>query len=140
MRAYTVAAAAVTLKVPRKWVDNTLSHYVVPGVLQRKQGVTRKITPQAVLILEICLELMRTLGVPLHLALEAAKAVAAPDESTTEPTTQLPLGPHTTLTVDVAAIMRDMNARLANAVEVAPSPKRGRPPRPTLIVVKKVGR
>jgi len=125
MRAYTVTAAAVTLGVPRKWVDNALSHYVVPGVVQRKQGVTRKVTPQGVLILEISLGLVRTLGVPLHLALEAAKALTAAAESTA----QLPVGPYATLTVDVAAIMRDTNARLAHAVEVAPSPKRGRPPR-----------
>jgi len=79
--------------------------------------------------LQICLELIRTLGVPLHLALEAAKTLAAAAESTTKPAAQLQLGPHATLTVDIAAIIRDSNARLAHAVEVAPSPKRGRPPR-----------
>jgi len=78
------------------------------------------------LILEICLKLMRSLGVPVHLALEAAKRLTASSESTP----QLPIAAHLMLTVDIPAIMRDVNARLADAVEVAPSPKRGRPPRP----------
>jgi hypothetical protein len=51
MRAYTVATTAVTLNVPTKWVDNVLSHYHVPGVARNQQGVSRKLTYQAILTL-----------------------------------------------------------------------------------------
>ena len=72
MRGYTVRAVAVTLGVPVKWVDNVLSHHRVSGVSGGRQGVARRLSTQAVLILEIALRLINALGLPLPKALEFA--------------------------------------------------------------------
>ena len=48
-RAYTVGTAALALDVPTKWLDNVLSHHSVPGVVQERQGVSRKVSLEGVL-------------------------------------------------------------------------------------------
>ena len=125
MRAYTVAAVAVTLKVPAKWIDNVLSHHSVPGVLQARQGVSRRLSPQAVTTLEIALQLVRSAALPLGRALAIAQQVV--QAGTSEATVQLSRS--VALVVDAGAIRAETSLRLAEAVEIAPRPRRGRPPR-----------
>lgn len=121
MRAYTVAAAAVTLEVPQKWLDNILSHHSVTGVVKSRQGVSRRLSPQAVLTLEIAIRLSEAFSIPFGRALELAQAsLQRPSVSTA--------GKRITLTIDIESIESDLGARLANAVEIAPAPRRGRPP------------
>ena len=128
MRAYTVATTAVTLDMPRKWVDNTLSHFDVPGVRQSRQGVSRKLSPRAVLILAIGLRLVKALGVPMNIALPLAAQLAEPGVA--EPRIEIAGG--IWLEMDVASVARDIEARLAQAVELTPIPRRGRPPGKTV--------
>jgi hypothetical protein len=125
MRAYTVAAVAVTLKMPPKWVDNVLSHHAVRGVSQKRQGVARRLTPQAVTTLEVALRLCRVLSVPLSRALVLAHELVEKGDSSS----RLELSHSVAIVVDVVAIASDTAIRLAHAVEVAPTPKRGRPRR-----------
>lgn len=125
MRAYTVAAVAVTLKVPAKWIDNVLSHHSVLGVLQARQGVARRLSPQAVTVLAIALQLVRSASLPLSRALGIAHEVVRTDT----PEARVQLSRSVTLVVDTSAIRMDTSARLAHAVEIAPKPRRGRPPR-----------
>ncbi len=125
MRAYTVTAAAVTLNVPIKWVDNVLSHNRVRGVSQARQGVTRRLAPQAVTILEIALQLGRTASLPLGRALEIAHALVDAGGSAAH----VRLSASVMIVVDVSAIANDTAERLAEAVEMAPTPRRGRPAR-----------
>ena len=125
MRAYTVAAVAVTLKVPAKWIDNVLSHHNVPGVSQTRQGVSRKLTPQAVTTLEIALQLLRSISLPVARALEIAHALAQSGETPA----RVSLSSSVDIVVDVSAITVETSRRLADAVEIAPQPRRGRPPR-----------
>lgn len=123
MRAYTVAAAAVTLGIPAKWIDNTLSHNKITGVIQTRQGITRKLSPQAVVILEISLQLGRILSIPLPRALALAEQltlIGGPDA-------RLNLGGSVTLAMNVTAIEHSTHACLAQAVEITPTPARGRP-------------
>ena len=121
MRGYTVASAAVALSVGPKWVDNALSHYRIPGVQQSRQGVARRLTAESVLVLEIALRLMRSLTLPLRTALDISAAVVAS-------TTSSYSADDCVLEVDVAAIRAAIDRRLAEAVEFAPAPRRGRPP------------
>lgn len=123
MRAYTVAATAVTLGLSAKWVDNTLSHHTVQGVSKGRQGVSRKLNPGAVATLAIAVRLVRLLSVPLARALELAQDAL---ESQHSPA-RLELSGAITLVVDTAAIAHHTTERLALAVEIAPTPKRGRP-------------
>ena len=123
MRAYTVAATAVTLGVTRKWVDNVLSHHRVDGVHQARQGILRRVTPTGLLNLEIALGLGRALGIPIARALDISNDLMAARGGEI----QLRGPPLVTLRVDVAMIERALNTRLERALEMTPIPRRGRP-------------
>ncbi len=125
MRGYTVAAAAVTLKVPQKWIDNALSHHSVRGVSQARQGIARRLTPQAVTILEIALRLIRTTSIPLGRALALAQTLI----DAGGPAATLQVSSSIMIVADISAITAETRERLAHAVESAPTPKRGRPRR-----------
>ena len=119
MRAYTVATVAVALRVPPKWLDNLLTNHTVPGVSKRRQGIARRLTPEAVTVLEIVLRLTRSLGLPVARALIVARDHSA------SPYREEGIA----LTVDASAVRADVEARLAEAVELTPTPTRGRPRR-----------
>ena len=123
MRAYTVAATAVTLGVNKKWVDNVLSHHRVKGVHQARQGILRRVTPDGLLALEIALTLGRVLGIPLTQALDISQALIASKEGEVE----LGRTPSIALRVHVDAMRRALDARLEHALEMTPVPRRGRP-------------
>jgi hypothetical protein len=121
-RAYTIATAALTLEMPAKWLDNTLSHIKIPGVLQEKQGVARRITIDGLLILSIAALLINELGISLSRAIRMAATLARDNglyTSTGGVAVQL----------DLEGLRFKLLERLEHAVEVAPIPKRGRPPK-----------
>ena len=120
-RAYTVATAALALGMPIKWVDNILSHYSVPGIQQEKQGVARRLSIDGLLVLALTAFLIRDLGIPTRRAIAISEALAEGDGSHTSPQ-----GLH--LQVDLASFRAFLLEQLENAVEIAPIPKRGRPP------------
>lgn len=122
MRAYTAATAAVALHVHPKWVDNVLSHHTVRGVTQSRQGIARSLTEEAVSVLEIALRLSKAFGIPIGQGLEIAQSLITERSASSECK-----GDNCTLTVDTPAIRRYVAARLADAVEYAPIPRRGRP-------------
>ena len=121
MRAYTVAIAAVTLRMPSKWVDNVLSQHRIDGVIRRRQGVPRKLTVNAIMTLDIALRLSRTLGTSLGSSLELAATLLSAEG-------QLETGEGIAIALDRSRLQEEIMDRLAHAVEVAPSPRRGRPP------------
>jgi hypothetical protein len=120
LRAYTVAAAAVTLRMPVKWIDNVLSHHTVPGVARSRQGVSRRLTPQAILSLEIAIRLSNALSISVARSLELATRLVREHG-------ELSAGKGLTLALDIEVIQAELAERLANAVEIAPLPRRGRP-------------
>ena len=122
MRSYTVATVALTLGVTAKWIDNALSRFRVAGVVQKGQGISRRLTPQSVVSLHIAIELCNSLGLPLAAALQTAQQITAEGSFS-----RIGLFPFAFLTVDVDATTRELSERLAQAVEIAPVPKRGRP-------------
>ena len=121
MRAYTVAATAVTLGVTRKWIDNVLSHHSVEGVLHAKQGIQRQVTPIGLLTLEVALELGRSMNIPIGRALEISNRLIAAKGG------EVAFGTSLTLRADVESISRQLEYRLERALEMTPIPKRGRP-------------
>ena len=123
MRGYTVATVAVTLGVTPKWLDNVLTRFPIRGVVQSRQGISRRLGPQAVVTLYLASELIRTLGMPLGEAISLAERAAS-----TVGVASVELFSSTSLTIDLAATSREVNERLALAVEVTPVPRRGRPP------------
>lgn len=123
-RAYTVATAALALHVTSKWLDNTLSHYPVQGVSQAKQGVARRLPIESLNILGIALTLIQDLSLPTAKALELATTLLRTDGRTI-------LSRGTQVQVDIQEIKSALLDRLEHAVEIAPLPRRGRPPQNT---------
>lgn len=121
MRGYTVVTSAVALNVDYKWLDNLLSHHTLSGVRQARQGVSRTVSFGALRVIAIALELIEALQTPLPQALSWANRLASGEN---------PAGAgNLTIAIDLAAIEYSLSERLAYAVEVAPVPRRGRPPR-----------
>ena len=121
-RAYTIATAALALGVPIKWLDNTLSHISVPGVQQERQGVARRLAVEGLLILAIAVLLINELGMPLAWAIRVAKELASNDGRYASPE-------GLALQLNLDNLSAGLLERLENAVEIAPIPRRGRPPK-----------
>ena len=121
-RAYTIATAALTLEMPIKWLDNTLSHLQVAGVQQGRQGVARRITIDGLLILAVATVLINELGIPLASAIEISEKLTTSAGRYTSPE-------GVSLQVDLEKLRASLIERLENAVEIAPIPRRGRPPK-----------
>ncbi len=120
-RAYTVATAALALGMPIKWVDNVLSHYKVPGIRQERQGIARRLGIESLLILALTVLLVDELGLPTSRAIIVAEGIMknsgrflARDGLSVE--------------IDLPAFEAGLIERLEIAVEIAPIPRRGRPP------------
>ncbi|HET9635008.1 MAG TPA: hypothetical protein VFP26_03690 [Gemmatimonadaceae bacterium] len=123
-RAYTVATAALALHVSTKWLDNTLSHCSVQGVSQTRQGVSRKLSIESLTILAIAIALMSDLHTPLTNAIEFATQL-------TQSGGRIALRDGITIELDIQRATTGLLERLEHAVEIAPLPRRGRPPQKT---------
>jgi hypothetical protein len=120
-RAYTIATAALALGTSPKWLDNVLSHHRVSGVEQERQGVSRRLTVEGLLILALAVLIIQELGLP------GPKAIAlAEDLATNEGKYSGRQGLN--LALDLTSFRARLLEKLENAVEIAPVPKRGRPP------------
>ena len=122
MRAYSSAVVANALEVDRRWLDAVIAQNHIAGVQRERQGVSRAISPAAVLTIAVAIELMQALQTPVAGALHLAKALLL-DAGEHSPAAGM------TVRIDIHAIERRMAARLAEAVDAHPPPRRGRPPR-----------
>ena len=123
-RAYTIATAALALGTSSKWLDNTLSHYRVLGVVQKKQGVARRLSIDGLLTLAVTLALTNELGSTVADAIKISeKIIAAGGRFTFQRGLRIDL--------DLQEFRDRLLLQLEQAVEVAPLPRRGRPPKNT---------
>lgn len=120
-RVYTIATAALTLDTTVKWLDNLLSHNRVPGVIQERQGVSRRLTVDGLLTLALVSLLVRELDLSASRAIMVAEDLIKNEGHFATPG-GLGLG------LDLASFRRQLLERLERAVEIAPIPMRGRPP------------
>jgi len=132
-RAYTVGAVALALDVTAKWIDNVLSHHTVRGVAQERQGVSRKVTLEGLLQLALAIILIEDLEIATSSALSLANTLTDSGGSL-----KTPAG--ISIDLDLAAIRARLETRLAQAVEIAPVPRRGRPPHSNTTPFSKTGR
>jgi len=121
-RAYTIATAALALGTSVKWLDNVLSHNRVLGVTQKRQGISRRLTVEALLVLALVVLLIQELGLPTSKAITLAEDLLSNDGRYSAQQ-GLNLG------LDLSSFRVQLLEKLENAVEIAPGPKRGRPPR-----------
>jgi hypothetical protein len=122
-RAYTIATAALALGTSVKWLDNVISHNRVPGVAQKRQGISRRLTVEGMLLLALAALLIQELGLPTSKAITLAENLARNEGRYSAQQGLLNLG------LDLTTFRLRLLERLENAVEIAPVPKRGRPPR-----------
>ena len=121
-RAYTVATAALAIGMPIKWVDNILSHNKVMGSRQERQGVARRLSIEGLLVLALTAVLIQELGLSTAKAIIAAEAIVQNGG-------RYPAPKGVSIEIDLAAFQAALLAQLEHAVEVAPLPRRGRPPK-----------
>jgi len=121
-RHYHVAAASVALECSPKWLDNLLSRNAIPGVARERQGVSRRVSAEALVRLAV----IRTLIEDLAIATPAAIALSERLCSDEGGSCVLPSG--LSIQVDLARVRRELDRRLLDSSEIAPPPRRGRPP------------
>lgn len=122
MRLYDVAVVTLAIDAPRKWTDNVLSQYPIPGVVSVRQGVSRGVSHGGLTRLALIRDLHVRLGIGVGDAVQITKRLLDSGGPPVLIVGQL------TLTVDLAALHRRIDIQLGAALESAPSPRRGRPP------------
>jgi hypothetical protein len=120
-RAYTIATAALALGTSSKWLDNILSHHHVVGVVQERQGVARRLTIEALVVLGLIVTLIQDLALPTSNAIKTAEEIARNGG-------RFRSAQGLSIEIDLAAFRIGLLDQLERAVEMAPVPKRGRPP------------
>lgn len=120
-RAYTVATAALALGMPLKWIDNVLSHNKVPGIRQERQGIARRLSIDGLLVLALTAVLTHELGLSTARAIGVAEGIA-------KNSGRYLAGEGLSVEIDLAEFQARLLEKLEGAVEIAPIPRRGRPP------------
>jgi hypothetical protein len=123
VRFYDVAMASLAIDAPLKWTDNVLSQHDVAGVVVARRGVSRRIPHATLLHLALTRELHSLLGLSVRDALPLARELLSLDG-----TPGVQRG-SVRLTVDRALLDRTVERRLREALESAPTPRRGPPAR-----------
>ncbi len=121
MPLYNTATAAAAVGASRKWIDNLLSHNKIEGAVGGTQGVSRRLSMDAVRVIALAKEFNDALHVPIPNAIEIASALLASPSNEVRPSALL------TLVADRASLEQQLLTRLEHAVEVTPARKRGRP-------------
>ena len=121
MRAYSSIVVASALGVGRRWLDGIVIEHPIVGVVRERQGISRTITPAAVVTIAVALALVDALHIAIGPALALAEALVR-DKGEHAPVAGI------SLRIDLPAIERRVAARLTEAVEAHPPARRGRPP------------
>ena len=121
-RAYTVATAALALGVPAKWVDNILSHNKVTGVRQERQGVARRLGIEGLIVLALTVVLVNELGLSTTRAISVAEGIV-------KSRGRYLVARGLSIEIDLEVFEASLLEQLESAVETAPIPRRGRPPK-----------
>ena len=122
MPAYDIATTAFAVGARRKWLDNLTSHHDLPGVQSSKRGVSREFSFEAVVLVSFIRALTDDLCVPVWRAVELAIAISGDPDGTLS----LPAG--IVMSIDTAALARQVRQHLLEAAESVPRIRRGRPP------------
>jgi hypothetical protein len=121
-RHYQIDIAVFAAESDRKWVDNLLSHFDVPGVEAAKQGVARQLTQSGVYHVALTRRLWLDGGMSVEAALAAARRLLS------DPSGRLLLAPSLELRLDREEFRARIDERISEAVESIVPRRRGRPP------------
>jgi len=120
-RTYHVDIAQYVAGADRKWVDNLLSHFGIPGVEKAERGVARRIATNGIYHIALVRQLVERLDLGTSAAVTMAGHLLA------EPLGQLSLPVGLELRFDRDAFESDVDRRIADAVESVIPARRGRP-------------
>lgn len=123
MPLYNTATTAAALGVSPKWLDNLLSHNDIQGVATESQGVARRLPLSVVTALALAMDLIDDLAIPAPAALRLASRILSTNGG------QLVVPSGLRLSIDLESLHSRVLEQLARAVETAPTPRRGRPPK-----------
>ncbi|MEO7103347.1 MAG: hypothetical protein ABI311_08155 [Gemmatimonadaceae bacterium] len=123
MPSYNTTTVASALGVTPKWLDNLLSHNDLDGSQRVSQGVSRRLSFDTVTMLALAKELIDTIG------MKAPAAISLAAQLLNSSTGELIVSPRLRINVQPDGLQADVLDSLARAVEIAPSPRRGRPPK-----------
>ena len=123
MRSYDVAVASLAIDAPLKWTDNVLSQHEVAGVAIARRGIARRIPHATLLHLALTRELHARWGLSVREALPLARQLLSLDGHSGVQRGSV------RLVVDRTLFDRTVERRLRDALESAPTPRRGPPAR-----------
>jgi hypothetical protein len=122
-RSYHIDIAQYVADVDRKWVDNLLSQFNLPGVDRTERGVSRKISTDAIYHIVLARQLTQVLGI----GVSAAVGLAGQLLSRSLRDSSFP--PGLSFRFDRGVFEAAVDRRIAEAVESVMPARRGRPPR-----------
>ncbi len=123
MPLYNTATTASALRVTPKWLDNLLSHNDLTGVQSEAQGVSRRLPLSTVMAIALATQLIDQLDIPSSTAVRLAEEMMRKGDG------KIALSPQLHLGVALDSLRESVMEQLSHAVETAPSPRRGRPPK-----------
>ena len=121
-RTYHIDIAAFAAGCDLKWIDNLLSHFDVSGVESARQGIARRLSLEAIQTIVLVRSLSRNGGLSIERALQAADGLLAASADV------VALNPWVDLRFDAPGFRREVETRVAQAVESVVPRRRGRPP------------
>ena len=124
MATYSIATAALALGTDRKRVENLVRRYWPSGTDPGRQGKARRLRRDTIVGLACVLELEEAVGLP---AAAAATLVRRLRDHRAPNSAAVRQHGAVVVSLDLEEIDRGVGARLAEALEIAPRPARGRP-------------
>ena len=121
-RHYHIDIAQHAASADAKWTDNLLSKFDIPGVERARQGVARRISVHGIYHVSLVRRLTVELRVPLDVAVTLAGHLLTTDAR------RIHLGGGLEISLDRQAFAKEVDARIAEAVESVVPARRGRPP------------
>lgn len=122
MRSYHIDIARHVTDAERKWIDNLLSHFDIPGVERSRRGSPRRITATGIYHIALARHIVLELSTTLKAATALAEALLRSNEL------HLPVFEGLSFRFDRHAFESAVDARIAEAVEMIVPARRGRPP------------
>lgn len=120
-RFYHIEVVQHAVNANKKWVDNLLSHFEVPGVERARQGIARRISSRGIYHIALIHQLNRELGISVSSALPLATQLLASDAG------RVGVGRWLELEVDLPAIQQSLDRLIEEASEISAPARRGRP-------------
>jgi hypothetical protein len=120
---YDVTAVAEAVGIDAKQLDNILCRNELDGVERRTRGVSRRLSVDAAVTIQLAAEVAGALRMPIGQALRVSAAIQQSTDNV------LRVSDVVTLHADVATLRAATIARLNGAVELLGRRRRGRPPK-----------